>query len=117
MGRHLILEQGQHRWYEGEFGLATASGPQILQMDRAPRTAVRRDALLRAGLPGGWVPADKTGTGECGTANDIGVAWTTRKTPVLLTVLSTKSTRDAPADDSLVAEAARIVVRALAPGQ
>ncbi|MFF4685230.1 class A beta-lactamase [Streptomyces sp. NPDC001307] len=74
-------------------------------------------ARFRAGLPGGWVLADKTGTGDYGTANDIGVAWTTRKTPILLTVLSTKSTREAPADDALVAEAARIAARVLAPGE
>ncbi|MGW1805490.1 class A beta-lactamase [Streptomyces sp. NPDC002078] len=74
-------------------------------------------ARFRAGLPRDWVLADKTGTGDYGTANDIGVAWTTRKTPVLLTVLSTKSARNAPADDALIAEAARIVARVLAPGE
>lgn len=74
-------------------------------------------ARFRAGLPRDWVLADKTGTGDYGTANDIGVAWTTRKTPVLLTVLSTKSAQKAPADDALIAEAARIVARVLAPGE
>ncbi|MCC5474809.1 class A beta-lactamase [Streptomyces barringtoniae] len=74
-------------------------------------------ARFRAGLPDDWVLADKTGTGDYGSGNDIGVAWTTRKTPVLLTVLSTKSAPDAPADDALVAEAARIVARVLAPGE
>ncbi|MGV4980789.1 class A beta-lactamase [Streptomyces sp. NRAIS4] len=74
-------------------------------------------ARFRAGLPRDWVLADKTGTGSYGSANDIGVAWTTRKTPLLLTVLSAKSTQDAPADDALVADAARIVARILAPGE
>ncbi|MEU6773722.1 class A beta-lactamase [Streptomyces sp. NPDC046759] len=74
-------------------------------------------ARFRAGLPRDWVVADKTGTGDYGTANDIGVAWTTRGTPVLLTVLSSKDAQDAPADDALVAEAARIVAGVLAPGE
>ncbi|AOR36848.1 class A beta-lactamase [Streptomyces fodineus] len=74
-------------------------------------------ARFRDGLPRDWVLADKTGTGDYGTANDIGVAWTTRNTPVLLTVLSTKSAQHAPADDALVAEAARIVAPVLAPGE
>ncbi|KUN09795.1 class A beta-lactamase [Streptomyces yokosukanensis] len=74
-------------------------------------------ARFGAGLPRGWALADKTGTGDYGTANDIGVAWTTRGTPVLLTVLSTKSAQDATADDALVAEAARILARVLAPGE
>ncbi|MEU7423406.1 class A beta-lactamase [Streptomyces sp. NPDC040750] len=74
-------------------------------------------ARFGAGLPRGWVLADKTGTGSYATANDVGVAWTTRGTPVVLAVLSTKSAQDAPVDDALVAEAARIVARTLAPGE
>ncbi|MEU0007921.1 class A beta-lactamase [Streptomyces sp. NPDC006314] len=74
-------------------------------------------ARFRAGLPREWVVADKTGTGAYATANDIGVAWTTRRTPVVLAVLSTKSTGDAPVAEALVAEAARIVARTLAPGE
>ncbi|MES4889991.1 class A beta-lactamase [Streptomyces sp. NPDC096012] len=70
-----------------------------------------------AGLPREWVLADKTGTGSYATANDIGVAWTTRGTPVVLAVLSTKGAQDAPVDEALVAEAARIAARTLAPGE
>ncbi|WP_373305752.1 class A beta-lactamase [Streptomyces filipinensis] len=74
-------------------------------------------ARFRAGLPRDWVLADKTGTGDYGSANDIGVAWTTRGTPVLLTVLTAKGAQHAPADDALVEEAARILARGLAPGE
>ncbi|WP_443053054.1 class A beta-lactamase [Streptomyces sp. FXJ1.172] len=74
-------------------------------------------ARFGAGLPRDWVLADKTGTGDYGTANDTAVAWTTRGTPLLLTVLSAKSAQDAAADDALVAEAARILAQALAPGE
>ncbi|MEU6511353.1 class A beta-lactamase [Streptomyces sp. NPDC046942] len=70
-----------------------------------------------AGLPADWVLADKTGTGDYGTANDIGVAWTPRGTPLLLTVLSTKNAQDASPDDALVAETARILSHTLAPGE
>ncbi|MEU6672412.1 class A beta-lactamase [Streptomyces sp. NPDC046727] len=74
-------------------------------------------ARFREGLPREWVLADKTGTGSYATANDIGVAWTTRRTPIVLAVLSTKSAPDAPVDDALIADAARIVARTLAPGE
>lgn len=71
---------------------------------------------FRAGLPAGWLLADKTGTGDYGAANDAGVAWTTHGTPILLTVLSSKgTTKDTPGDDALVADAARIAAAALAP--
>ncbi|WP_369362523.1 class A beta-lactamase [Streptomyces sp. CG4] len=74
-------------------------------------------ARFGVGLPRDWVLADKTGTGDYGTANDVGVAWTPRGTPVLLTVLSTKAAQDAAADDALVAEAARLVAGIVAPGE
>ncbi|GAA2454124.1 class A beta-lactamase [Streptomyces glaucus] len=72
---------------------------------------------FRAGLPQDWTVADKTGTGEYATANDIGVAWTTERTPIVLAVLSSRADRDAAVDDALIADAARIVARTLAPGE
>ncbi|MDN3260155.1 class A beta-lactamase [Streptomyces sp. CSDS2] len=72
---------------------------------------------FRKGLPPAWVVADKTGTGDYATANDIGVAWTTRGTPVVLAVLSDKSAPDAPVDQALIAEVAAVVARTLAPGE
>ncbi|MGW7821656.1 class A beta-lactamase [Streptomyces puniciscabiei] len=94
--------------------LADADRERLVSWLKGNTTSATR---FRAGLPGDWVLADKTGTGDYGTGNDIGVAWTTRKTPVLLTVLSARPTQDAPADDALIAEAARIVARILAPGE
>lgn len=75
------------------------------------------DERFRAGLPNGWVVADKTGTGDYAAANNIGVAWTTRRTPIVLAVLSSKPAKDAPADDALIADAARVLAQTLAPGE
>lgn len=68
---------------------------------------------FRAGLPAGWVLADKTGSGDYGTANDIGVAWTHCATPVLLSVQTRKSSPDAIADDQLIADIARLLASTL----
>ncbi|MEU9925027.1 class A beta-lactamase [Streptomyces griseoluteus] len=70
-----------------------------------------------AGLPSGWVLADKTGTGSYATANDLGVAWTGKGTPLLLSVLSTKPAPDAPVDEALIEETARLLAATLAPGE
>ena len=43
-------------------------------------------ARLRAGLPAGWRVGDKTGSGERGTANDVGVAWPPQSPPILIAV-------------------------------
>lgn len=74
-------------------------------------------ARFRAGLPDTWVIADKTGTGDYGVANDVGVAWTTRGTPLMLSVMSSGSAKDAPVENAAVADAARVLARALAPGE
>ncbi|MFJ5292745.1 class A beta-lactamase [Streptomyces sp. NPDC088348] len=65
------------------------------------------------GLPADWILADKTGTGDYGVANDVGVVWPPRRSPLLLSVLSTKRDAQAPADDALVARAAALVAGAL----
>ncbi|MEU5698318.1 class A beta-lactamase [Streptomyces aurantiacus] len=68
---------------------------------------------FRAGLPADWALGDKTGTGEYGTTNDVGIAWTPERSPVVLAVLSTTSDPDAPMDNALVAEAAELLAAAL----
>ncbi|MFF1909806.1 class A beta-lactamase [Kitasatospora sp. NPDC058218] len=70
-------------------------------------------ARLRAGLPGDWTLADKTGTGDYGTTNDVGIAWTRDGTPVVLAVLSTQRDADAPADEPLLARTAALLADAL----
>ncbi|MFI0186758.1 class A beta-lactamase [Streptomyces sp. NPDC017082] len=94
--------------------LADADRERLVGWLKGNTTSAER---FRTGLPAGWVVADKTGTGDYASAHDIGVAWTTRGTPLVLAVLSGKSTRDAPVDQALIADAAAIVARTLAPGE
>lgn len=68
---------------------------------------------FRKGLPADWTLADKTGTGEYGTTNDVGIAWTPDRTPVLLAVLSTRPEATASADEPLIAETAALLAGAL----
>ncbi|MFE9605206.1 class A beta-lactamase [Streptomyces hokutonensis] len=71
-------------------------------------------ARFRAGLPATWTIADKTGSGDYGTANDVGVAWTEAGDPVVLAVLTTKPTLpDASYDNQLVADTAELVAAAV----
>ncbi|MEV6837824.1 class A beta-lactamase [Streptomyces sp. NPDC051133] len=94
--------------------LADADRARLVTWLKGNTTSEHR---FRAGLPRGWVLADKTGTGDYGSGNDIGIAWTTRATPVLLSVLTARSTRDAPVSEELLAETARVLARTLAPGE
>ncbi|MGV9270044.1 class A beta-lactamase [Kitasatospora sp. NPDC003701] len=70
-------------------------------------------ARLRAGLPEDWTLADKTGTGDYGSTNDVGIAWTADGTPLVLAVLSTQPDADAPADEPLLARTAALLAPAL----
>lgn len=71
-------------------------------------------ARFRAGLPASWTIADKTGSGDYGTANDVGIAWTEAGDPVVLAVLTTKPTLpDAPYDNQLVADTSKLAAAAV----
>jgi len=68
---------------------------------------------IRAGVPQGWVVADKTGTGDYGTVNDIGVVWPPGSAPLVIAVMSTKATADAEYDQAIIAKATEYAVTAL----
>ncbi|NQX36414.1 class A beta-lactamase [Herbiconiux sp. VKM Ac-2851] len=70
------------------------------------------DALIRAGVPDGWVVADRSG-GAGGIRNDIAVVTTPGGERILLSILTTKTDPDADYDDAVVAETARAVLGAL----
>jgi beta-lactamase class A len=70
-------------------------------------------AMIRAGVPAGWTVGDKSGAAEYGTRNDIAVVWPPHRAPIVLAILSTKTTQDATYDDALIAAAARVTVGGL----
>jgi beta-lactamase class A len=70
---------------------------------------------IRAAVPAGWTVGDKSGTGGYGTDNDIAVLWPPKRSPIVLAIMSTRSTQTAPPSDALVAQATRVVLPALRP--
>ena len=68
------------------------------------------DARFRAALPLGWTLADKTGAGDYGTLNDVGIAFDPAGGPVLISALSRMDEPIAKADDPLLAEVAELVL-------
>ena len=77
------------------------------------RSNVTGATLVAAGVPAGWVVADKSGAGGYGTRNDIAVLWPPDGPPIVLAVLSSRADDDAEYDDALVARAAAVVSDAL----
>ena len=75
---------------------------------------VTGDHRIRAGVPRGWTVADKTGTGDYGTLNDIAVLWPPKgAAPLVVAIMTSKSAKDATRDEALIAEAAAYVVAAI----
>jgi beta-lactamase class A len=71
------------------------------------------DARLRAGLPKDWRVGDKTGAGDNGTANDVGIAWPPGRAPVLISIYLTGTTAAAEQRNATLAAVGRAVSAAL----
>lgn len=90
-------------------------------LETADRTLLRNtmldnttgDDTIRAGVAPEWPVADKTGTGEYGVRDDIAVVYPAGRAPIIVVVLTRKSTPDATPDNALIAAATKVAVGAL----
>jgi beta-lactamase class A len=71
------------------------------------------DATIRAGVPAGWMVGDKTGTGEQGERNDVGIVLPPDRAPLVLAVYTDPDDPDSTAGNATIAEATAIAVRRL----
>ena len=86
--------------------LSDAGRAQIVRWMAANTTGARR---LRAGVPVDWRVADKTGTGDLGSTNDIGVLWPPRRAPLVVVSYLTECKAPADAREGALANVARSV--------
>lgn len=86
--------------------------PHRAQLEEWMRTIVTGDRRIRAGLPPGWSIADKTGSGDYASTNDIGVATGPHGERLLLAVMTRTRSDDptAPGSDALIADVTRLAV-------
>ena len=54
---------------------------------------------MRAGLPPGWTTADKTGSGDYGSTNDVGIAYGPDGQRVLLAIMTRSQVNDPKAEN------------------
>jgi beta-lactamase class A len=67
------------------------------------------DTRIRAGVPAGWTVGDKTGTGERGTNNDVGILWPPGRAPMILCVYLTETSASFEARNATIAAVAQAV--------
>ncbi|CAD6008055.1 class A beta-lactamase [Agreia sp. COWG] len=91
----------------------TLGAPQQAQLVDWMTGNATGEQLIRAGVPADWAVADKSGAGGYGSRNDIAVLWPPTGSPLILVIMSTRTTEDADYDNALVARAATVVVQAL----
>jgi hypothetical protein len=97
------------------YGGPSMSRKQVATIAAGLTTTAERDLKVpyRLGhLPQGWQAGDKTGGGAYGTRNDIAIVYPPAGQPISIAILSSKTDRDADYDDTLIADAARIVLKA-----
>ena len=90
--------------------LSAASRAQLADWLMGDRVGDKR---LRAGVPPSWRVADKTGSGENGTANTIGVLWPPDRAPILATVFLTGSSGSPDMLNAAHADVGRILAGGL----
>lgn len=96
-------------------GLGDAlSVPQRKQLQIWLKNNTTGDSRIRAGVPKGWLVGDKTGTGDYGTTNDIGIIWPSKCPPIVVTIYFTQNKKDAAPQNDVIASATRIVINAFA---
>lgn len=87
-------------------GLERASRDQLALWLESTTTGDKR---LRAGLPSNWRLGHKTGTGQFGTTNDVGIAWPPTGGPYLLAVYLTECSAPISQREAALAEIANLV--------
>jgi beta-lactamase class A len=71
------------------------------------------DSRLRAGLPKDWRVGDKTGSGERGTTNDVGLVWPPQHPPVIVSIYLTGTPAASEQRNATLAKVGRAMVSAL----
>jgi beta-lactamase class A len=89
--------------------LGAQARSQLEDWMRGSVTSVR---AMRAGLPAGWTAADKSGAGDYGSTNDIGIAYGPDGRKVLLAVMTRSASANPKAENMqpLIAEVATLAV-------
>ena len=91
--------------------LTESQRAQLVTWMTANTTSYKR---MRSGAPIGWTIADKTGSGDYGIANDIGILWSPLCKPIVLAIYTVQGKQDAQIRDDIVASTTSIVLNEFA---
>lgn len=90
------------------------ASPQREQLQVWMKNNTTGNTKIRAGVPQGWIVGDKTGNGQYGTTNDIGIIWPPKCPPIVIAIYLTQNKKDAVKREDIIASATRIVLNEFA---
>lgn len=94
----------------GELLLGDAlTTPKRSQLTRWMEANSVADALLRAGVPGDWRVADRTGAGAHGTRGIVAVMWPPQRRPVVAAIYLTETDAPMAKRDAAIAGLGRVI--------
>jgi beta-lactamase class A len=94
--------------------LTPAGRDSLITTMTMSRTGLNR---LRKDLPSGWRGADKTGTGQRGSTNDVAILWPPNRPPILVSAYLTETDAALAEREAVLAEVGRRVVLTLSLGR
>lgn len=71
------------------------------------------DLRIRAGVPKGWVVADKTGSGDYGITNDIAVIYPPTCKPIVASIYFIQNKKDATSRPDIIASTTQLIINEL----
>jgi beta-lactamase class A len=65
---------------------------------------------IQAATPAHWLVGDKTGTGQYGTTNDIGIIWPPHCKPIILSIYYTNNKKSAKSNEKVIVNTAKSII-------
>lgn len=90
------------------------ASPQRKQLQTWLKQNTTGYSRIRAGVPKGWIVGDKTGTGDYGTTNDIGIIWPPNCSPIVVAIYFTQSNKNASPRSEIIASVTRLLINSFA---
>lgn len=90
--------------------LAQSQKNMLLTWMHNNTTSYRR---MRYGAPSGWDVADKTGSGNFGITNDIGILWSPTCKPIVLSIYTVRNRKELLQQEDVVAQVTKFVIKSL----
>ena len=90
------------------------ASPQREQLQTWLKNSTTGEARIRSGMPKNWLVGDKTGSGNYGATNDIGIVWPPNCQPIIIAIYFAQNKKDASLREDVIASATKMIINEFA---